>query len=209
MGKPSTAASRHNPYTLAEAGSGLKDIGQRGPLASVQNNQRGDSMIHTLCEPHSTLSMQQTLVSEPRQSLRVGDIMSVSPVTITPSTSVHAAQALMQQRKIRHLPVLKDGRLVGMISDRDIRLVLPSPATSLTVWEIRHLLDKLTVGEVMTYFVMTTAPDCPVTEAVGRMLGHRVGALPVVEDHQVIGILTRTDVLRAFRRLHAELLAVA
>jgi acetoin utilization protein AcuB len=166
-------------------------------------------MIHTLCEPHSTLSMQQTRVSEPRQPLRVGDIMSVSPVTITPSTSVHAAQALMQQRKIRHLPVLKDGRLVGMISDRDIRLVLPSPATSLTVWEIRHLLDKLTVGEVMTYFVMTTAPDCPVTEAVGRMLGHRIGALPVVEDHQVIGILTRTDVLRAFRRLHAELLAVA
>jgi acetoin utilization protein AcuB len=166
-------------------------------------------MIHTLCEPHSTLSMQQTLVSKPRQPLRVGDIMSVSPVTITPSTSVHAAQALMQQRKIRHLPVLKDGRLVGMISDRDIRLVLPSPATSLTVWELRHLLDKLTVGEVMTYFVMTTAPDCPVTEAVGRMLGHRIGALPVVEDHQVIGILTRTDVLRAFRRLHAELLAVA
>ena len=115
----------------------------------------------------------------------------------------------MQQRKIRHLPVLKEGRLVGMISDRDIRLVLPSPATSLSVWEIRHLLDKLTVGEVMTYFVMTTTPDCPVTEAVGRMLGHKVGALPVVEDCQVVGILTRTDVLRAFRRLHAELSAVA
>ncbi len=127
-------------------------------------------MIHTLCEPHSPRSTQRTLVSEPRQPLRVGDIMSVSPVTIAPSTSVHEAQALMQQRKIRHLPVLKDGRLVGMLSDRDIRLVLPSPATSLSVWEIRHLLDKLTVGEVMTYFVMTTAPDCPVTEAVGRML---------------------------------------
>ena len=166
-------------------------------------------MIHTLCEPHSPLSMQRPLVSEQRQPLRVGDIMSVSPVTITPSTLVHEAQALMQQRKIRHLPVLQDGRLVGMLSDRDIRLVLPSPATSLTVWEIRHLLEKLTVGEVMTYFVMTTAPDCPVTEAVGRMLGHKVGALPVVEDHQVVGILTRTDILRAFRRLHAELLAVA
>ena len=166
-------------------------------------------MIHTLCEPSSTLSTQRALVSEPRQPLRVGDIMSVSPVTITPTMSVHEAQALMQQRKIRHLPVLQDGRLVGIISDRDIRLVLPSPATSLTVWEFRHLLDKLTVGEVMTYFVMTTAPDCPVTEAVGRMLGHKVGALPVVEDHQVVGILTRTDVLRAFRRLHAELLAVA
>jgi acetoin utilization protein AcuB len=160
-------------------------------------------VIHMLCEPSSTLSKQRTLVSEQRQPLRVGDIMSVSPVTITPSTSVHEAQALMQQRKIRHLPVLQDGRLVGMISDRDIRLVLPSPATSLTVWELRHLLDKLTVGEVMT------APGCLVTEAVGRMLGHKVGALPVVEDRQVIGILTRTDVLRAFRRLHAELLAVA
>jgi acetoin utilization protein AcuB len=166
-------------------------------------------VIHTLCEPSGTLSTQQTLVSEQGQPLRVGDIMSVSPVTIAPSSSVHAAQALMQQRTIRHLPVLKDGHLVGMISDRDIRQVLPSPATSLSVWEIRHLLDKLTVGEVMTYFVMTTAPDCPVTDAVGRMLSHKVGALPVVEDRQVIGILTRTDILRAFRRLHAELSAVA
>ena len=166
-------------------------------------------MIHTLCEPHSALSIQRPLVAEQRQPLRVDDIMSVSPVTITPSMSVHEAQTLMQQRKIRHLPALKDGRLVGMLSDRDIRLVLPSPATSLTVWEIRHLLDKLTVGEVMTYFVMTTAPDCPVTEAVGRMLGHKVGALPVVEDRQVVGILTRTDILRAFRRLHAELSALA
>jgi acetoin utilization protein AcuB len=166
-------------------------------------------VIHTLCEPYNTLSTPQALVSERRQPLRVGDIMSVSPVTITPSTSVQAAQALMQLRKIRHLPVLQDGHLVGMISDRDIRLVLPSPATSLTVWEIRHLLDQLMVGEVMTYFVMTTASDCPVTEAVGRMLGHKVGALPVVEDRQVVGILTRTDVLRAFRRLHAEPLAEA
>lgn len=166
-------------------------------------------MIHTLCEPHSTLSTQHSLVAEQRQPLRVGDIMSVSPVTVAPSTSVHEAQTLMQQRKIRHLPVLKDGRLVGIISDRDIRLVLPSPATSLSVWEIRHLLDRLTVGEVMTYFVMTTAPDRPVTEAVGRMLGHKVGALPVIADRQVVGILTRTDVLRAFRRLDTELLAVA
>jgi len=166
-------------------------------------------VIHTLYAPYSTLRTPRTLVSEQGQPLRVGDIMSVSPVTIAPSSSVHAAQTLMQQRTIRHLPVLKDGQLVGMISDRDIRLVLPSPATSLTVWEIRHLLDKLTVGEVMTYFVMTTAPDCPVTEAVGRMLGHKVGALPVVADRQVVGILTRTDILRAFRRLHAELLAVA
>jgi acetoin utilization protein AcuB len=132
-------------------------------------------------------------------SLRVRDVMSVSPVTIPPNLSVHEAHALMQQRQVRHLPVLQDGCLVGMVSDRDIRLVLPSPATSLAVWEIRYLLDKLTVGDMMTRGVMTTAPDCLMTEAVGRMLGHRVGALPVVADRRVVGILTRTDVLRAFR----------
>jgi acetoin utilization protein AcuB len=162
-------------------------------------------MIHTLSEPQSTISAQHTSVSEPRQPLRVGDMMSASPVTIPPSASVSEAQTLMKQCHIRHLPVLHEGRLVGMLSDRDVRLVLPSPATSLSVWEIRYLLDKLTVGEVMTSFVMTTAPDCPVTEPVGRMLGHKIEALPVVVNHQVVGILTRTDVLRAFRRFHAEL----
>jgi acetoin utilization protein AcuB len=115
----------------------------------------------------------------------------------------------MQQRKIRHLPVLQDGCLVGIVSDRDIRLVLPSPATSLAVWELRHLLEKLAVGEIMTCFVMTTAPDCFMTEAVGRMLGYRVGALPVVEDRRVVGILTRTDVLRAFRRISPALSVTA
>jgi CBS domain-containing protein len=158
-------------------------------------------MLPTLCEPDSANSTLLTPVSAQVLPLRVRDVMSVSPVTIPPSLSVYEAHILMQQRKVRHLPVLRDGCLVGMVSDRDIRLVLPSPATSLAVWEIRHLLDKLTVGEMMTGFVMTTVPDCLMIEAVGRMLEHRVGALPVVEGRRVVGILTRTDVLRAFRRV--------
>ena len=166
-------------------------------------------MIQTLCELDSAVSMPRAPVSEQVLPLRVRDVMSVSPVTIPPSMSVHEAHTLMQQRKVRHLPVLQDGCLVGMVSDRDIRLVLPSPATSLAVWEIRHLLDTLTVGEMMTCFVMTTAPDRLMTEAVGRMLGHRVGALPVVEDRCVVGILTRTDVLRAFRRVSPALSVTA
>jgi acetoin utilization protein AcuB len=166
-------------------------------------------MLQTLYEPESTVSTLRAPVSEQVQPLRVRDVMSVSPVTIPPSMSVYEAHTLMQQRKVRHLPVLKDGCLVGIVSDRDIRLVLPSPATSLTVWEIQHLLDKLTVGEMMTYFVMTTAPDRLMTEAVGRMLGHKVGALPVVENRRVVGILTRTDVLRAFRRLSSPLSVTA
>ena len=166
-------------------------------------------MLQTLYEPDSTVSTLRAPVSEQVQPLRVCDVMSVSPVTIPPSMSVYETHTLMQQRKVRHLPVLKDGCLVGIVSDRDIRLVLPSPATSLAVWEIRHLLDKLTVGEMMTYFVMTTAPDRLMSEAVGRMLGHKVGALPVVENRRVVGILTRTDVLRAFRRLSSTLSVTA
>ena len=166
-------------------------------------------MIQTLYAPDSAVSTLRAPVSEQVLPLRVRDVMSVSPVTIPPSMSVHEAHTLMQQRKVRHLPVLQDGCLVGIVSDRDIRLALPSPATSLAVWEIRHLLDKLTVGEMMTCFVMTIAPDRLMTEAVGRMLGHRVGALPVVEDRCVVGILTRTDVLRAFRRVSPALSVTA
>jgi len=158
-------------------------------------------MMHTLYESDSAVKTSHVPVSEQALPLRVRDVMSVAPVTIPPSLSVHEAHTLMQQRKVRHLPVLKDGCLVGIVSDRDIRLVLPSPATSLAVWELRYLLGKLTVGEMMTCYVMTTAPDRLMIEAVGRMLGHRIGALPVVEDRRVVGILTRTDVLRAFRRL--------
>jgi len=156
-------------------------------------------MIQTRCEPDRASGTPHVPVSAQGAPLRVRDVMSVSPVTIPPSLSVHEAHTLMPQHKVWHLPVLQDGCLVGIVSDRDIRLVLPSPATSLAVWELRPLLDQLTVGAMMTCFVMTTVPDCRMTEAVGRMLGHRVGALPVVEDRRVVGILIHTDVLRAFR----------
>jgi acetoin utilization protein AcuB len=129
--------------------------------------------------------------------------MTPEPVTITPGTSVSEAQTLMKKRGIRHLPVVENGRLVGIFSDRDLRTVSPSPATSLSAWEISYLLTKLTVGEVMTHFVMTVAPDCLVTEAAGLMLGHKIGALPVVDAQCVVGILTRTDVLRALLQAQA------
>ena len=153
--------------------------------------------------PYEEINTQpHTLFLE--EPLRVGDLMTTTPLTVTPDTSVHEARALMQQRKIRHLPVLEHGRLVGIITDRLLRTVLPSPATSLSVWEVNYLLDRLTVGEVMTHFVMTVTPETLASEAVGRMLGQKVGALPVVEDGRLVGMLTRTDILRAFLRLQAE-----
>jgi CBS domain-containing protein len=135
--------------------------------------------------------------------MHVKDVMTPEPVTITPDTSVSTAQTLMKKRAIRHLPVVDNGYLVGIFSDRDLRTVSPSPATSLSAWEINYLLAQLTVGEVMTHFVMTVAPDCPVTEAAGLMLGHKIGALPVVDAQRVVGILTQADILRALLKAQA------
>lgn len=136
--------------------------------------------------------------------MQVRDFMKVSPISVSPTTPVAEARDLMQRRRIRHLLVLDGVRLVGIVTDRDIRLNLPSPATSLSIWEINYLLAKLTVGEVMTRSVITIRPDRPVVEAVRLMLEHRIGALPVTEDGRVIGIITETDLLRAFDRVLAE-----
>jgi acetoin utilization protein AcuB len=166
-------------------------------------------MISNLLAARSTLSHQLSTVAAPRGIRYVRDLMVSSPVTIAPQTAVADARALMQQRSIRHLPVLEHSRLVGLITDRDIRLVLPSPATSLAAWELNYLLAKLTVSEVMTRFVVAVPLTCPVTEAVDLMLRHKIGALPVLEHRQLVGILTRTDILRAFYRVHNEILALS
>lgn len=133
--------------------------------------------------------------------LQVRHIMSLSPVTISPDMSIQTARALMQRCHIRHLPVVAAGQLVGMITDRDLRSVLPSPATSLAMGELTYLLDQLTVNDVMSRFVITVTPDTSVAAASRRMVGQKIGALPVVAAGQLVGILTRSDVLRAFIKL--------
>ncbi|HET8530092.1 MAG TPA: CBS domain-containing protein [Methylomirabilota bacterium] len=129
----------------------------------------------------------------------IRELMTGGLTTVHGETSVQEARELMTRKRIRHLPVTSPGgRLVGIITDRDIRLNLPSPATSLSVGEINHLLTKLTVGQVMTRSVITIGPDRPVREGAQLILEHRIGALPVVDDGHLIGILTETDIVRAF-----------
>ncbi len=130
--------------------------------------------------------------------MRVREWMIASLTTVPPATSVSEAREMMQRKRIRHLLVTEGQRLLGIITDRDIRLNLPSPATSLSVWEINYLLSKLTVGEVMTKGVITVEPDRPIQDAARLILDHRIGALPVVDAGRLVGILTETDVLRAF-----------
>jgi len=132
--------------------------------------------------------------------MKVRDLMSGAPITVSPDTTVFEARRLMLKERIRHLLVTEDRRLVGIITDRDIRLNLPSQATSLSVWEVNYLLARLTVGQAMTKSVIITGPDRDARAAAQLMLEHKVGALPVLDGEHLIGILTETDILRAFAR---------
>ncbi len=124
--------------------------------------------------------------------------MTKDPITAVPAMSIQAAWRLMQERRVRHLPIVDRGTLVGIVTDRDLRRVLPSPATSLEIHELHYLLDKLTVSEVMTKDVITTTPFTPIAKAARTLLRNRIGALPVVQGGMLVAILTQTDVLEAF-----------
>jgi acetoin utilization protein AcuB len=125
--------------------------------------------------------------------------MTVNPVTVTVDATLPDIARLMHDKKIRRVPVMdKNGKLAGIISDRDVRENMPSPATTLSKWEINTLLDKLRASEIMTSPVLVTAPDCPLEEAARVLLEKKIGALPVVKDGDLVGIVTETDFFRAF-----------
>ena len=136
--------------------------------------------------------------------MTIRELMSGGLITVRRETPVLEARDLMAKERIRHLLVTDtSGALLGIITDRDIRLNLPSQATSLSVWEINHLLTKLTVGEVMTQSVITVGPDRPAREGARLMLDHRIGALPVLDGGRLVGIVTETDIVRAFLHMTA------
>lgn len=140
--------------------------------------------------------------------MRVREVMSGAVLSVTPETPVAETRRLMQRERIRHVLVLDGGRLAGIVTDRDIRLTLPSPATTLSVWEMNDLLMKLTAAEIMTSPVITIAPDREVHEAAQLMIDHKIGALPVLEGGRLVGIVTETDLLRALVLLRARALPV-
>jgi acetoin utilization protein AcuB len=128
----------------------------------------------------------------------VEQVMRAAVITITPKTSLPEALRLVQHRGIRHLPVVEDDALVGIVSDRDLKRAMASPATSLETHELRYLLDALTVDEIMTRPVITIGPTFPIEEAARLIVKERVGALPVTERGRLVGIVTETDVLELF-----------
>jgi len=124
--------------------------------------------------------------------------MKAHPITVGPGDSFRHAMSLIRQRGIRHLPVVEHDRLVGIVTDRDLRQASPSPATSLEIHELHYLLEKVTVRDIMTSPVLTVTPETPIEEAARIMLEHRIGCLPVLRRTTLVGIITETDILGAF-----------
>ena len=133
----------------------------------------------------------------------VAEWMSTPPVVIAPSTSIEAAQLLMRQQHVRRLPVVEDGRLIGIITLGDLRAAQPSAATTLSIHEWRALLDKVTVAACMTRDPLTVAPDASVLEAAQLILDHHVSGLPVVADGGVVGMITESDLFQLLSKTNA------
>ncbi len=133
----------------------------------------------------------------------VRDRMSAPVVTITPDVPFQDALKMMQERNFRRLPIVDEtGRLVGIISERDLLYASPSQATSLSVWELNYLLSKITVQGLMTQDVVSTTADTPIEEAARLMVDKRIGGLPVIDgDCRPVGIITETDIFKTLFEL--------
>ncbi|MBM3125843.1 MAG: CBS domain-containing protein [Chloroflexi bacterium] len=131
----------------------------------------------------------------------VGERMSHPVITLTPETSIHDALALFRKEHIRRAPVMKEGRLVGIVSEKDLLNASPSPVSSLSVWEMNYLLSKVLVRHVMTKKVKTVEYDTPIEEAARIMADNKFGGLPVMRSGKVVGMITETDLFKVFLEL--------
>ena len=129
----------------------------------------------------------------------IGERMTRHPVVIRENEGIDDALKMMRDNHVRRLPVLdKKGKLVGIVSDKDLLYASPSPATSLSVHELHYLLSKLTVKEVMSSPVITVTEYTPLEEAARIMADSKIGGLPVMREDKVVGIITETDMFKIF-----------
>jgi acetoin utilization protein AcuB len=130
--------------------------------------------------------------------------MSRPVISITPDMPINDVLAMFRREGIRRAPVIKDGKLVGIVSDRDLLYASPSNATMLSVWEMHYMISKITVKQVMTKKVLTVDEDTPLEEAARIMADNKIGGLPVMSSTgsgRVAGIITETDLFKVFLEL--------
>jgi acetoin utilization protein AcuB len=133
--------------------------------------------------------------------MRVERIMTRNPATVAPHDSLRLAIALMKAGGFRRLPVVEECQLVGIITDRDIRLITNSPVILREKWYDEYLLDAIKVEACMTLAPITVTLDTSVEEAAKLMRDRKVGGLPVMQTDRLVGIVTETDVLNCFIEL--------
>lgn len=128
--------------------------------------------------------------------------MTHHPITVRPKTSLDDALRLMRESKVRRLPVLDDrGKLVGIVSEKQLLYASPSPATSLSIYEMNYLMARVTVDELMTRDVIITTEDCPLEEAARIMVDNNISGLPVMRGDTLIGMITESDLFKTFLEL--------
>lgn len=129
----------------------------------------------------------------------VRDRMTPKPVTVTSDTSVRDALSIVRANRFRHLPVVdQNGKLVGIVTEKDLVYAAPTPTTTLSVVEVNYILSRLSVARVMKTQVITVEPDLPIEEAARIMVDYRIGCLPVLENGELVGIISDTDIFRVF-----------
>ncbi|MGI6368017.1 MAG: CBS and ACT domain-containing protein [Anaerolineae bacterium] len=132
----------------------------------------------------------------------VKDRMSRHPITIRPDLSLADALRVMRDAKVRRLPVVdREDRLVGIVLEKDLLYASPSPATSLSVYELNYLVSRITVDSLMTRDVVTVSEDTALEEAARIMADHNIGGLPVMRDGVLVGMITESDLFKVFIEL--------
>jgi len=134
--------------------------------------------------------------------MRIKDVMTRNPITVESDTLVLDAQKIMRENNIRRLPVVDKGKLVGIVTQHDLLQASPSPATSLSVYELNYLLAKMKVKEIMKKNPVTLSPTTPFEEALKIGQEKKVGSFPVVDEKgKLVGITTESDIVRVLTRV--------
>ena len=131
----------------------------------------------------------------------VRERMSQPVISVSPDTPIHDALVMFKKEHIRRAPVIKDGKMIGIVTETDLLNASPSPVSTLSVWEMNYLLSKVTVNQVMSRQVISVAKDTPIEEAARILADNKLGGLPVVDDNKVVGIITETDLFKVFLEL--------
>jgi len=138
---------------------------------------------------------------------RVRECMTVDPMTVGPGDSLQKVVDLLRRRDIRSVPVVEDGKLIGIVTDRDVRQVAPAYPLFRDEDEIRRYTENLTVTAAVTADPMTVSPDTPLVEAAKVLETYRISSLPVLDHHRLVGMLSVTDLLRVFVEQNTEIAA--